>query len=63
VADADGLARIEEADDRTWVVYTFPTSVEALQPDVWRRIREGYREAARYPGTVRGGDLVVMVRE
>ena len=63
VDSADGLAGVEAAHDRTWVVYTFPTSLEALQPDVWARVRSGYREAARYPGTVRGGDIVVMVRE
>ncbi len=63
VQDTAELAEVEQAHARTWLVYTFPTSLEALQPDVWDRMRAGYREAARFPGTVRGGDIVVMVRE
>ncbi len=63
VEDAAELARVEETHARTWLVYTFPARLQALQPDVWDRMRADYREAARFPGTVRGGDIVVMVRE
>lgn len=63
VADAAELAQVEAAHERTWLIYSFPMSLEALQPDVWERVRSEYRLAARFGGTVRGGDLIVMVRE
>ncbi len=63
VRDAAELGAVEAEHARTWLVYTFPTSLQALQPDIWDRMRADYREAARFPGTVRGGDIVVMVKE
>jgi len=63
VADAAELAEVEAGHERTWLVYSFPASLEALQPGVWERVRSEYREAARFGGTVRGGDIFVMVRE
>ncbi|MFV1986739.1 MAG: glycosyltransferase family 39 protein [Gemmatimonadota bacterium] len=63
VTDATQLADVEESHERTWLIYSFPTSFQALQPDVWRRVDSLYREAARYSGTLGGGDIWVMVRE
>ena len=63
VADAAGLVVVEEAAARTWLLYSFPTSLQALKPDLWERIETEYREARRFGGTVRGGDIHVMVRE
>ncbi|MDH3733036.1 MAG: glycosyltransferase family 39 protein [Gemmatimonadota bacterium] len=60
---ADELAEVEAAHERTWLLYSFPTSLRALEPDVWERIESEYREVERFPGTVRGGDILVMVRE
>lgn len=61
VQDVRGLAEIERSSARTWLIYTFPTSFEAIEPDVWAKVRDEYREAARFPGTVAGGDVIVMV--
>lgn len=63
VRTAEELAQVEQAAARTWLLYSFPTSLQALKPDVWERIESEYREAGRFEGTVRGGDIHVMVRE
>ncbi len=63
VRDAEELEAVEKAHPRTWVLYSFPTSLRALQPDVWSRVDSRYREAAVFPGTVRGGDIHVMLAE
>lgn len=61
VRDVRQLSEIERSSARTWLIYTFPTSFEAVEPDVWARVRDEYREAARFAGTVAGGDVIVMV--
>jgi len=60
--DVGELEAIEAGHVRTWLIYSFPTSLEALQPDVWDRVQSEYRLAGQYGGTVRGGDIFVMVR-
>jgi len=63
VDGVEELVQVEEGHGRTWLIYSFPTSLQALQPEVRERVKSEYREAARYPGTVGGGDIWVMVRE
>lgn len=63
VTDAGQLAEVEATHERTWLIYSFPMSLRALEPDVWERVESEYREAVRYPGTVGGGDIWVMVKE
>lgn len=57
------LREIEREHRRTWVLYTFPLRLAAVQPEIWGRLQEAYRQAAEFPGTVGGGDVIVMVRE
>lgn len=57
------LERIEASDDTTWVVYMFPTRLEAIHPAIWRHLGEEHRVVARLGGTVRGGDLFVTAKE
>jgi 4-amino-4-deoxy-L-arabinose transferase-like glycosyltransferase len=56
------LAAVEAAHGRTWVAYTFPARLAAVQPALWARLRRDYRVAREFPGTVGGGTIVVMVR-
>ena len=56
------LKRIEAAHRRTWIVYTFPTRLEAVNPEIWERVRSEYEQVAEYQGTVRGGALIVVRR-
>jgi 4-amino-4-deoxy-L-arabinose transferase-like glycosyltransferase len=63
VPDVRELERVELGHERTWLVYSFPASLQTLQPDVWDRMQTHYRAAASFPGTVNGGEIVVMVNE
>ncbi|HXE57628.1 MAG TPA: glycosyltransferase family 39 protein [Gemmatimonadales bacterium] len=63
VRTAGQLEEIERRHRRTWVLYTFPTRLAAVQPDLWARLQRDYRRAAEFPGTVGGGAVVVMVRQ
>lgn len=56
------LSRVEGAHPRTWVLYTFPTRLAAVQPEIWERLKTSYEMVARFPGTVAGGAVVVKVR-
>jgi len=57
------LLALEDRHARTWLLYTFPTRLAAIDPDTWSRLQTHYNRAAEYPGSVRGGEVVVMVRE
>ena len=61
VPDVGSLEAIERGHPRTWVLYSFPVRLRALQPDIWKRLAERYRRAAVFPGTLGGGAVVVMV--
>ena len=62
VTTAEELARIERAHARTWILYTFPTRLAAIQPELWKRLQTEYRPAAEFWGTVGGGNIVVKVK-
>jgi len=55
------LEAIEGTHSRTWMLYTFPIRLAAVQPEVWQRLQSRYDTAAVYRGTVGGGNVVVMV--
>lgn len=60
--DPTALADIERGHARTWVIYSFPTQVAAAQPAIWERLSSEYRRVAAFAGTVREGEVVVMVK-
>lgn len=62
VDNADALASLEALHRRTWIVYTTPTHMQAAFPDVWKRVRESYREAGVFWGTLAGCEVLVSVR-
>ncbi|MDH5255999.1 MAG: hypothetical protein OEW72_08810, partial [Gammaproteobacteria bacterium] len=57
------LEAAERGQGRTWVVYTFPIRLAAVEPEIWARLESTYDTAAVFRGTVGGGDLVVMVHD
>ena len=62
--EVDNLAALEAAEGqhaRTWVVYTFPIRLAAVQPEIWSRLESRYDTAAVFPGSVGGGAIVVLV--
>lgn len=56
------LSTVEASHRTTWVVYTFPVRLAGVYPELWRRLQEEYRKVAEFPGTVRGGTVVVVKR-
>ena len=56
------LAALRPDSGRTWVLYTFPERLRAVDPALWDAIRCCFTEARRFPGTVEGGAIWVMVR-
>ncbi|HEU4630953.1 MAG TPA: glycosyltransferase family 39 protein [Gemmatimonadaceae bacterium] len=62
VDSGDALRALEARHRRTWVIYTFPQRLAAVQPAIWRRLERDYRPAAAFPGTVREGTVFVVVR-
>ena len=54
------LEELERSHPRTWVLYTFPIRLAVVQPAIWERLQQHYTVAARFPGTVGGGAIVVM---
>jgi hypothetical protein len=58
------LEAIERAAPRTWVVYTFPTRLRALFPEMARHVAAPpYRQARVLPAGVGGGEIHVQLRE
>lgn len=54
------LQQLEQDHPHTWVLYTFPIRLAVVQPAIWERLQQRYTVAARFPGTVGGGAIVVM---
>ncbi len=50
-----------EAGAPPWIVYSFPTRLRDVAPELARRLAEGagYRAAAVFPGTLGGGEIIV----
>lgn len=57
------LLEIEEAHDRTWLLYILPVRLRAVQPELWLRLQQEYRLAGEFAGTLNGGEVVVMLRD
>jgi hypothetical protein len=60
---ADSLPDViaaERAAPRTWLLYTFPERLAAVDSALWTHVQDRYREVRRFPGTVQGGTIVVM---
>lgn len=56
------LAALRPDSGRTWVLYTFPERLRAVDPAMWDAIQCCFTEARRFPGTAEGGTIWVMVR-
>lgn len=58
------LSRVEQDAGRTWVVYTLPTRLRAVAPDVWELVAPPRYDVVRvFPATVGGGEIHVLRRE
>jgi hypothetical protein len=61
IASEQELERLESSHRRTWILYTFPTRLKVVQPEIWNRLETRYDKAAEFYGTVSGGTVVVKV--
>ena len=59
VDDAHQLRQLRAGGAPAWVVYTFPSYIEAGQPELWRMLQTECTEAAEFEGTVAGGTITV----
>jgi mannosyltransferase len=55
------LLDLERSHGRTWLLYTFPIRLRAVQPGVWQRLASHYDTAAVFPGTIGDGAIVLML--
>jgi hypothetical protein len=60
--DAAELQALESPQGRTWVLYTFPVRFTATFPALWARITQRYHQVHVVPGTVGGGEIVIVER-
>jgi 4-amino-4-deoxy-L-arabinose transferase-like glycosyltransferase len=61
VEDVAALRELERSNDRTWVVSTFRTRLEAVEPEIWSRIEAEYESVAEFRGTLNGGSITVEI--
>jgi mannosyltransferase len=62
VNNREQLAAVETQHARTFVLLTFPVRVAATNSRLFAHIRSNYTKAAEFPGTVGGGEIIVMTR-
>lgn len=59
VADAAELEALTGGEQTVWLLYTFPSYIEILQPELAAAIRRQCSVSRSFPGTVSGGAIVV----
>jgi 4-amino-4-deoxy-L-arabinose transferase-like glycosyltransferase len=59
VKSPDALNAVRADAKRTWLVYTFPTHVSAVHPDLMAVIKKDFETVKRFPGTVGDGTIFV----
>ena len=59
VHDGQQFRRLREKGAAIWVVYTFPSYIEAGQPDLWSMLQDECTEVGAFEGTVAGGTIHV----
>lgn len=62
VADLEELDAIMARSGRVWLVYSFPTYMASVHPDILDRIQEDFEVVRTYPGTLADGTIFVCRR-
>lgn len=60
VESMDALNAVRADAKRTWLLYTFPTHMAAVHPDIMSAIRSEFEIIRRFPGTVGDGTVFVF---
>ncbi len=58
----EGLTELEGLGTPVQVVYSFPTYVQAAAPELWTRLQDEYTVVHVLPGTIQGGEVVIVER-
>jgi len=59
VKTVEELNSIRSHSKRTWLLYTFPTHVTAVYPEIMRSIKQDFQIVKQFPGTVGDGSIFV----
>jgi mannosyltransferase len=59
VESLEALDAVRAATKRTWLIYTFPTHMAAVYPDIMTAIKSDFEFVKRFPGTVGDGTIFV----
>jgi hypothetical protein len=59
VFDGSEFRRLRETGAPIWVIYTFPSYIEAGQPDLWSMLQNECAEVGTFEGTVASGTIRV----
>jgi len=68
-ASVSDLERIEKRFARIWLIYSLPEFIYFKNPFLWRGLEKRmqppaeYRVVRKFPGTLSGGDIVVLFRQ
>ena len=57
------LIEIESRYKKTWLFYTLPINLKELHPRIVAHLEANYQVAREFPGTLGGGDIMVMFRD
>jgi mannosyltransferase len=60
VESVEALDAVRAVTKRTWLIYTFPTHMAAVYPDIMTAIRSDFEFVKRFPGTVGDGTIFVF---
>ena len=55
------LDSVQHRAARTWLMYAFPPHMETVHPDINARVKRDFEVAARFGGTLGGGEILVLV--
>ena len=60
VESTEALNAVRDDAKRTWLLYTFPTHMAAVYPDIMTTIKNDFEIVKRFPGTVGDGTVFVF---
>jgi mannosyltransferase len=59
VGTLEELDSIRSRSKHTWLLYTFPTHVTAVYPEIMRAIQKDFQTVKQFPGTIGDGSIFV----
>ena len=59
VETLDELNSIRSHSKHTWLLYSFPTHVAAVYPEIMREIKKDFQIVKKFPGTIGDGSIFV----